>query len=139
MNNLKLWAHAISPRNNTVFANYFWIGLEPKWMNSRNRSPWAKRETQKDWSIDDLFQALNEIGLEHLSGGGNCPVQIEGNLPNGQELYFRARGQDWYCEIEDAGLYNEGTYGQELYAAGYMPLSEVFKRIEASLKKWRKV
>ena len=112
--------------------------LNPDWVNFNvnNTSSWSKHEIRKDWSIDQFHQQLTKIGLDVISAGGNCPVQVEAALPNGHELYFRARGRGWLCEIEDLNLYADGDYGQEPFAAGYMPLSEAFVRIEQSLGKW---
>ena len=136
MNNFQLWGQVVHPSNSKFFADYFWMKLQPDWMNNRNTSPWAKHETRKDWSIDELGSALAGIGLDFVAGGGYCPVQVEANLSDGRELYFRARGEGWYCEIEESDLYHDGNYGSEPFAAGYMPFSEAFDRIKESLKKW---
>lgn len=136
MEALYRWSLAVTPHNSTFWANYFWLSLTPDWMQLSGTSPWARYETRQDWSIDDLDNALTALGVNLLSGGGSCPVQVEAVLSDGHELYFRARGQGWYCEVEQKGLCHDGLYGQEPYAAGYMPLSEVFSRIKESLELW---
>ena len=136
MNNYQLWAYAISPDSSKFIADYFWTKLEPDWARNLRSSPWVKYETRVDWSAEALFEALAEIGLKPLTAGGSCPVEVEARLPTGQNLYFRARGQDWHCEIRELGFCRYGSYGQEPFSAGYMPLSEVFKRIEESLTVW---
>ena len=139
--NLRRWSWAVAPNGATIIASLFWQKLQPDWQSTKPTSPWAINETKPDWSVYDLKAALESIGLKFYSGGGSCPVQVEALLPDYTEIYFRARGQGWYCERTMSGTQNllnesEGNYGQELYAAGYMPLSVVFELINKSLQEW---
>ena len=91
---------------------------------------------------------------------GYCPVQGEGfigPLPGGQVLpfYFRARGQRWEFSIahtsgagvdaavdvgldrgEPAGWYRWEPWGDEPYAAGYMPHEEAERIIGETIAYW---
>lgn len=64
------------------------------------------------------------IKLQYL--GGCCPVQAEGTIDD-EPFYFRARGEHWSMSIGgddvvmDPEWYHEEPYGDEAYAAGYMP------------------
>lgn len=69
-------------------------------------------------SADPVFK------LEYL--GGNCPVQSEVFIGS-EPFYFRARGERWSMSIDGADVvgspewYFEERYGDEEYAAGWMP------------------
>jgi len=57
--------------------------------------------------------------------GGNCPVQAEGRIGN-VPWYFRARGQSWSMGIGGEPICGphvrfDGEYGDNPYAAGWMP------------------
>ena len=64
------------------------------------------------------------IRIETL--GGNCPVQAEGVI-DGAPFYFRARGNRWSMSIGGPDVvmhpdwYYQESYGDEEYAAGWMP------------------
>ena len=77
--------------------------------------------------------------------GGNCPVQIEGEV-DGAWFYFRARGEVWRFEIastredwDDDRLIFEtsATYGDGPYSAGWMPLHEAFGFVAQAIEQWR--
>ena len=66
------------------------------------------------------------IRIEWL--GGNCPVQAEGTI-QGVPFYFRARGEHWSLGVgaDPVGRpdwYHREPYGDEEYAAGWMPQHE---------------
>jgi hypothetical protein len=75
-------------------------------------------------SEPDYFQMLESDGLNVLLFGGRCPVQVEATLPDGNYLYFRARGDGWTigiattdsaaidCDPDERELlyYREGNY-----------------------------
>lgn len=83
--------------------------------------------------------AAPDVVIEDL--GGCCPVQGEGTV-NGHPFYFRARGNRWAMGIggEDPVMqplwYMDQPYGDEPYAAGYMPLSEAEAFIRSAAAKW---
>jgi hypothetical protein len=59
--------------------------------------------------------------------GGNCPVQGEGTI-DGQEFYFRARGEHWSIGIGGDPVGEPEWYYEEGYGswpdAGWMPEDE---------------
>jgi hypothetical protein len=69
-------------------------------------------------------------------GGGECPVQVEGTV-TGIPFYFRARGQRWRCDIGDWWR-GGGVYGEDPFAAGYMPLDDAIDLIIESVRAWKK-
>lgn len=72
---------------------------------------------------------------------GSCPVQAEGRLHH-MYFYFRARGQRWQFFVHApgtdcfAGWRHEEPYGEEPYAAGYMPLEDALACIERAAGYW---
>lgn len=71
--------------------------------------------------------------------GGNCPVQAEGTI-NGEPFYFRARGEHWSLEINDADgkivwEYDE-HYPHGQYSAGWMTEDEAKAFIELAANKY---
>lgn len=90
--------------------------------------------------------AIQECGAKIKSAGGNCPVQIEGTV-DGHFFYFRARGQRWSCEFatkegdlctENVSFRLEQPYGDEPFAAGWMPLSEAYGFLVSAIAQFRK-
>lgn len=88
------------------------------------------------------------IVLRYL--GGNCPVQSEGTI-DGEPFYFRARGEEWSIEIgggfvledaekgiPDTGFYYEEEWGDEPYAAGWMPDDVAREMIDKAAAVFRK-
>jgi hypothetical protein len=92
--------------------------------------------------LDDLNEiweregaaALDRVtatGAKIFTHGGNCPVQIEGEV-DGKAFYFRARGQHWQFHVADREglifdkplLFIDRLYNDEPYEAGWMPLHE---------------
>lgn len=80
--------------------------------------------------------------------GGNCPVQGEGTI-NGVPFYFRARGEHWSMSIgEDPvgisvyeykkGWYKSEPWGDEEYAAGWMPVKTAKSIIEKCAEEFAK-
>jgi hypothetical protein len=72
--------------------------------------------------------------------GGNCPVQAEGTI-NGEEFYFRARGQRWSVGIggkvvSEPNWYYEEPYGEVMYDAGWMTEEEARAFIEKAALEW---
>lgn len=72
---------------------------------------------------------------------GFCPVQAEGTI-NGQEFYFRARGNHWSLRIggddpvgNPAWSYEE-PYGDEPFAAGWMPFDEAWEFIHKAAREF---
>lgn len=70
--------------------------------------------------------------------GGNCPVQSEGTI-NGEEFYFRARGNSWRFSVGGDVILNplwetSDFWGDNPYAAGFMTAEEAFSIIVASAK-----
>lgn len=66
--------------------------------------------------------------------GGNCPVQAKGMI-DGKPFYFRARGQAWSIGIGgdvvgDPDWYMMQRWGDNEFAAGWMPEAEARKIIE---------
>ncbi len=121
----------------------FWQSMESFWQSDYGRSPWRDWEIRQDWDYGRFETACNDLGLEVYSAGGYCPVQVEASLCGGKkELYFRARGNSWSCEIFDAGEWDsdqrdielDGTWGMYDFAAGYMPYSKVFGFIEKTVR-----
>lgn len=85
---------------------------------------------------------LAEQGIEIDTIGGLCPVQAEGAV-DGQQFYFRARGERWALHIGPKADWFTGRewrhkepYGEK-YEAGYM--SETLARafIGKAIAKWR--
>lgn len=79
--------------------------------------------------------------------GGNCPVQAEGAIA-GKDFYFRARGNSWSIEIGETTLREDGrwrsewdyeeAYGDEPYAAGWMPVEEARWFIQSAAERYLK-
>ncbi len=90
-------------------------------------------------------ERLVQAGLSEISIGGECPVECEARV-GGLYLYFRARGNEWWCSIARhqisatlgrACAYTaRGTYGIG-FDAGYMPLEDAVPLIESAVKAWR--
>lgn len=85
------------------------------------------------------------LGVSIHHAGGNCPVQIDGEV-DGKWFYFRARGQHWQFEVAktesdwlaDNLLYRtEKRYGDEPYSAGWMPLHEAFGFVAQGIAAFR--
>lgn len=74
-------------------------------------------------------------GLVIDSLSGQCPVQAEGTIM-GRPFYFRARGNRWSFEVENQ-LTAQASYGEERYAAGYMPPNEAIAFIVESAIAWK--
>lgn len=77
----------------------------------------------------ERLNRLVEAGVTIKWAGGNCPVQIEGDV-HGQPFYFRARGDSWSVGIggEPVGSPNwehEEDYG-DWPDAGWMHLHEAY-------------
>lgn len=78
---------------------------------------------------------------------GYCPVQGEGTI-NGERFYFRARGEHWSMAIgvpdekDPNSIYSGGKwnydepYGNEAFAAGWMPLEEAAQFIAKAAYFW---
>lgn len=71
---------------------------------------------------------------------GMCPVQAEFTL-DGQEFYFRARGQHWQVYSHDADdvgdLLLDEKWCEDEFGAGYMSDAEALGLIEWFTKEWR--
>ena len=77
--------------------------------------------------------------------GGMCPVQVEGTI-DGKPFYFRGRHNTISLAIastsfgdifaEDAWYYEE-VYGDDNFAAGCIPLSEVAEFINKAIKMYK--
>lgn len=85
------------------------------------------------------------LGVSVHHAGGNCPVQIDGEV-DGKYFYFRARGQRWQFEVAenesewlaDKVIYSaEKPYGDEPYSAGWMPLHEAFGLVAKGIADFR--
>lgn len=82
---------------------------------------------------------------DEIHVGGMCPVQGEGEV-DGHRWYFKARGQRWTLYVsaqpggeplaEDAWRLRE-PWGDEPFAAGYMPWDVAEGFVRAGLAKWR--
>ena len=88
----------------------------------------------------DALPALPE-GVTISSEGGNCPVQIEGTI-DGIAYYFRARGSRWSVGIGGEPVAApewrwEDSYGPDVFAAGWMTLSEARGFLFGALARWR--
>lgn len=83
--------------------------------------------------------------------GGNCPVQAEGTI-DGKRFYFRARGEHWSMEVhptstddyvtwprDDAEWMHEEEWGDEQYAAGWMPEDVALEMINKAAGLYRAV
>jgi len=71
--------------------------------------------------------------------GGNCPVQAVGTIA-GKPFYFRARGEHWNVEINDADDDPVWEYGEHYphgqYSAGWMTEDEAKKFINLAASKY---
>lgn len=88
----------------------------------------------------DYIAALEKIGLKVEMFGGSCPAQVHAILPDGNYLYFRARGDAWrltIASLEDEAVERnlesknvwsdrEGDYGG--FEAGYMLEEKIYNR-----------
>lgn len=84
---------------------------------------------REDWwkAHDIAAAALDEIVIDIVTIGGNCPVQAEGKI-NGEEFYFRARGEHWALNVGGKDVVGDprarvqGRYVDETnkYEAGWM-------------------
>jgi hypothetical protein len=85
--------------------------------------------------------------------GGACPLQGEGFV-DGLPWYFRARGESWsfgvaaapdgdpvaagYRDAPSGAFYVEGdAEGEQMFAGSWMPYSEAWRHIEASVAAFR--
>ena len=80
-----------------------------------------------------------QIDIDYI--GGNCPVQAEGRV-NGEEFYFRARGNRWSLSVGGDDVvgkpdwYYEEPYGKEPFDAGWMPEGIARGFIDRGAMKW---
>lgn len=80
-----------------------------------------------------------------------CPVQIEGEV-DGMRFYFRARGEDWSFsigrtaeeavmagleDVPDGWSTGGDAEGGDAFAGSWMPYSEAWRHVEASIAAWR--
>ena len=72
--------------------------------------------------------------IKVLSFGGNCPVQAEGFI-DGEEFYFRARGQRWSMSIGGDWYYEE-EWGDGPFSAGWMPEETAISMMEKAFAKY---
>lgn len=84
-------------------------------------------------SIPPSLLVITEIG-------GRCPVQAEGTIC-GVPFYFRARGESWSIGIGGEVVLlpaweHEEDYGDEPFAAGYMPEEEALAFIEREARRY---
>lgn len=87
-----------------------------------------------------MAEIIPKIKITSL--GGNCPVQAEGTV-NGEEFYFRARGNRWSMGIggddtvgEPMWEYSEAYKHTEPYAAGWMSEDEARLFIAKAASYW---
>lgn len=109
---------------------------------------WKKRAVLP--AQTDYAGLLKKQGLKVLMFGGMCPVQVHAILPDGNHLYFRARGNSWTIAIapteneavdgdgERVLHYRESLYGSQPFEAGYMPQSEVYEEVIKSLRIYKR-
>jgi len=85
---------------------------------------------KKDYKLGQLF--------------GNCPVQADGTLKDGNIFYFRSRWDRWKFNVSPPGgdvylsprwSYGE-MYGTELGEAGWLSRKEAITFIEKSVRKY---
>lgn len=97
------------------------------------------------YRIADPIRRLLMLGATITQAGGNCPVQIEGEV-DGNWFHFRARGEHWQFEVAanesewlaDNLLFRiEKQYGSEPYSAGWMPLHEAFGFVAEAIAAFR--
>ena len=78
-----------------------------------------------------------------ITYGGNAPVQLEGMMGTDQ-VYFRARGNSCSVRVWPIGASDitEKTYaltmayGEEIFAASFMPHSVMFRMVRLGLMKY---
>jgi hypothetical protein len=108
--------------------------------NGNQPNPVGQEETDAA-----LLLAIQDAEAVITTAGGNCPVQIEGTVDD-HFFYFRARGQRWSCEFatkegdlctENVSFRVEQPYGDEPFAAGWMPLSEAYGFLIAAIGQFR--
>ncbi len=79
-----------------------------------------------------------DIQVDFISG--NCPVQAEGKI-NGQEFYFRARGEHWSMSIgggdvvDNPDWYYEEPFGAR-FEAGWMTVKQARGFISEAAQKF---
>ena len=87
------------------------------------------KEMDDEWKREGpaALVRADKLGIKIHSLGGNCPVQGYGTF-EGEEFYFRARGDGWQFHVgpEDRrfepGEYQfDGEYEGGPYDAGWMP------------------
>jgi hypothetical protein len=79
-----------------------------------------------------------------IEPGGNCPVQAEGNLPDGSWYYFRSRGTRWSLEVYksedefDNGLaiFNDIHTDYKWPEAGWIPRWKAVMLATKSIRKY---
>ena len=116
--------------------------------HSRNITREMIMSTQLDQPSADTTSRLAALGAVIETSGGNCPVQIEGQV-NGEPFYFRARGERWQVwagpgadTVEDASLFETHSYlpdgmseEEAKYAAGWMDEAEALELLASSLER----
>lgn len=87
------------------------------------------------------LERLRELGVAIEAAGGNCPVQIEGKV-DGEEFYFRARGDVWSLGIGGEPVGTPDWEIKEDYGtwpdAGWMALHEAYDFLIAGCERWQK-
>lgn len=111
--------------------------------------PELPKERHNDW---DRPLLLGD-GVTVESRLGATPVEYSGKA-DGKDYYFKARGQRWRMTIGDsvdacveasgaasplerAEFYCTGRYGEDQFAAGYMPLEQAETIIRQCVRLWR--
>jgi hypothetical protein len=111
--------------------------------------PELPKERHNDWDIELLLR--DGVTVEsHLD---MCPVEYSGRVDD-KAYYFRSRGRCWEMTIaetvdaaveaalsgdplETSVFHCAGHYGNDQYAAGYVPLEQAEEIIRRCVKLWR--
>ena len=112
-----------------------------EWPNVESAIAKADQEAREKLKRYSSESSNGDLVIKFTMFGGNCPVQAEGTL-NDVDFYFRARGNYWSMSVggEDVigkpDWYFDEEYGDQPFAAGYMPEEDAKAFIEKAAKLW---
>ena len=95
-------------------------------------------DAASDYAAPVVVAGDPAIEIDYI--GGICPVQAEGMIGN-VKWYFRARGQSWSMRVGGDPICRpdvcfDGDYGDNPYAAGWMPQYVALEIIADCLRRY---
>jgi|GEM_PF-2705023 len=142
--------HRLTGSNIPPEYNQGFIVVTPEWIEHLETSGIAQsirdNVARQCAGTEELMSTLKEAGVDIICTTSTAPVQFEGEL-DGLYFYFRARGEYWSCTIaptlddavseENVAYSKSDSYGEEQFAASWMPHKEALQLILGCVQEFR--